>query len=681
MEKSLILCLALAAIFTAQSFAVKAVPRAMLGVADNNTAAPSTMPAKANLNRQSKVVTTTLIDTIQNIRTILSSSARNMVCSPGATSADDTVQIAYLRGTGASYALWHAYSFDGGATWTNLLVDNVNRPRYPAAVVGDNDEGTSRYRPIHFAYHRQYNVPASQIYYGYESGSIGDGLYNIIPISDGNTAPLWIPSLNKTDSCLTIGATDYNTGNTWGAISFDLGQTWKQMGSLSLSGNSPIYLAHAQQESVFAFMQLNLSPLGDDQPCYWLSSDSGVTFAGPYPVVPETLMPQFTGSIWWYHYDAIMVNNVPHLTWVITDNGPNGGCIFHATLKVPGDYSQGWKIVKVSDVEDPITGLGTYPGDPSIGSDAAGNLYISYNDWSISTSTSGIRMVASTDGGDNWTVPYVVVPQNAAYDLYPQEMAREVGADAHIVSCDMIQTPDAGGLGPLYHYSVPVIEVLATGIASQVNVPTIYTEGKLMGTGDTILTPLSDSLYFSWSTGFGYGGEYNLRISQDSTFVSAYGFNFEDNEFSTIGLSSLGKWFWKIRATLGGETSSWSDTYSFSYYGTMGEWPAGWPPGVAGQPQEKQPVYSFALSQSMPNPVKGNAEISFNLPKAGNYNITIYNILGQPVNVLEGKGNAGVNKVAWNSCDKNGNKVSNGIYLYTLKALGNTATKKLVVMR
>jgi hypothetical protein len=250
------------------------------------------------------------------------------------------------------------------------------------------------------------------------------------------------------------------------------------------------------------------------------------------------------------------------------------------------------------------------------------------------------------------------------------------------VACDAIPTPDAGGLGPLYHFSVPVSEILATGIAPLVNTPTIYTVGKPMGTGDTTLAPAGDTLYFSWSTGFGYGGVYELWISHDSTFtyVSTYADYFEDNEFNAIGMSSLGKWFWKIRANLNGETSAWSETYSFTYNGIIGFWPWLWPPGVTGQPQDK-PAYKFALSQSRPNPVKGNAEIAFNLPKSGNYLITIYNIVGQPVRVLEGKGNAGVNKVSWNSCDKDGKRVSNGVYLYTLKAMGNSTTRKLVVMR
>ena len=691
MKKGLILVLAAALVlgFAFPSYAVKAAAKAMNTIEDNPAAAPRVGAFKFSPSAN-KAVPTSLVDTIQNIRTILSAAARNMVCSPGATAANDTVQIVYLRGNGATYALWHAYSLDGGATWSKQMVDNTSRPRYPTAVVGDNDEGSGIFRPIHMAYHRQIEM---QMYYAREDGSLGDGLYTSVQISNSSDADLWIPTLNRGKTCLNIGAMDNGVlGTSWGFFSNDMGKTWRSPRMVEYPifqdwAATPIMLYHTHQESLIAFMPLPFASFdlsGDaNQPVYWMSTDSGVTFDGPYPVVPETLLPQFSGSCWWYNYDAIMVNGVPHLAFDLTDYegalaGPNGSCVFHATPKVHGDYSQGWKVTKVSDVEDPNTGIGQYPGNPSIGADASGNLFITYCDWSHSTFATGLRVTASTDGGEHWTVPYVVVPQDTlAYDIYPQEMSREIGTAVHIIACDAIQTPDAGGLGPLYHYSVPVTEIMATGIAPLVNTPTIYTVGKPMGTGDTTMTPAGDSLYFSWSTGFGYGGEYRIQFSMDSTFASLiYNLYLNDNEFTSIGMWDTCKWFWRVKATL--ETSSgWSNIFSFIY---KGETIIGPPPGVAGDPSIK-PAYSFALNQSRPNPVKGSAEIAFNLPKAGNYSVTIYNIVGQPVRVLEGKGNAGVNKISWNSCDNHGQKVSNGVYIYTLKALGNTATQKLVVIR
>ncbi|MBI5806691.1 T9SS type A sorting domain-containing protein [candidate division TA06 bacterium] len=688
MKKSLILVLAVA-LMLGFAYQAQAAPKAMNTIEDNTSTAPRMGPAKINVVGN-KAVLTSVVDTIQNIRTIMSASARNMVCSPGATLDNDTIQIAYLRGVAATYALWHAYSLDGGATWTNNLVDNTARPRYPAAVVGDNDEGNGIYRPLHMAYHRQNEM---QMYYCREEGSLGDGLFTSYQISNSSDANLWIPNLNRNGSCMSVSGFDNGTlGTAWATFSNDMGTTWNpsRMVAYPTFGDwafGPILMHYAHQESVIAFMPLpwmSFDLSGDaNQPVYWMSTDSGVTFTGPIPIVPETLLPQFAGACWWYNYDAIMVDGVPHLAFDLTDYegvlmGPNGSGMFHATPKDPSDYSQGWKVTRVTGVEDPITGDGVYAGNPSIGADASGNLFVSWCDNGHSTATNGILVAASTDGGDHWTLPYTVVEYDTleTYDMYPQEMSREVGTAVHIIACDGIQTPDAGGLGPLYHFSVPVTEILATGVGPLVNTPLIYSVGKPMGTGDTTLAPAGDSLYFSWSTGFGYGGIYEAQASQDSTFATGVGKYFtKDNEFTSVGMPATGKWFWRVNATLG-TTSAWSDVYTFTYGGTSIDSLF----GVEGQTQSK-PVHSFALNQSRPNPVKGSAEIAFNLPKAGSYSITIYNILGQPVNVLEGRGNAGANKVSWNSCDKNGQKVSNGVYLYTLKSLGNTATKKLVVVR
>ena len=102
--------------------------------------------------------------------------------------------------------------------------------------------------------------------------------------------------------------------------------------------------------------------------------------------------------------------------------------------------------------------------------------------------------------------------------------------------------------------------------------------------------------------------------------------------------------------------------------------------GITGAPITVN-VGKFSLNQSRPNPVNKLAELSFTLPRSGNYSLKIYNIAGQVIRVLDSKGNAGLNKVSWNGLDNNGRMVANGVYLYNLQAFGNSATKKLIVVR
>ncbi len=97
--------------------------------------------------------------------------------------------------------------------------------------------------------------------------------------------------------------------------------------------------------------------------------------------------------------------------------------------------------------------------------------------------------------------------------------------------------------------------------------------------------------------------------------------------------------------------------------------------GVAGLPPTR-PSSRLVLNQNRPNPVSGNTAISFSLPRASDYTLKVYNVAGQVVSTISGRGQAGNNSVSWNSRD-----VSNGVYFYQLNAAGSTATRKMIVVK
>ncbi|MBI4725931.1 VCBS repeat-containing protein [candidate division TA06 bacterium] len=91
---------------------------------------------------------------------------------------------------------------------------------------------------------------------------------------------------------------------------------------------------------------------------------------------------------------------------------------------------------------------------------------------------------------------------------------------------------------------------------------------------------------------------------------------------------------------------------------------------------------AYLLAQSVPNPTRGGVSISFALKKSGNTSLKIYNIAGQVVRILDnGYRIAGVYSIPWDGKDEQGNKVSNGIYLYRLVSGEFQATKKITVLR
>jgi hypothetical protein len=101
------------------------------------------------------------------------------------------------------------------------------------------------------------------------------------------------------------------------------------------------------------------------------------------------------------------------------------------------------------------------------------------------------------------------------------------------------------------------------------------------------------------------------------------------------------------------------------------------PTGVEGQPQAGPMPEAFVLSNSYPNPGKGQITFSYQLPKAGRATLEIYNMLGQTVQKFDlGFKSAGTHNLNWNTSQQ-----SQGVYFYRLQAGDFSSTKKLVVVK
>ena len=96
---------------------------------------------------------------------------------------------------------------------------------------------------------------------------------------------------------------------------------------------------------------------------------------------------------------------------------------------------------------------------------------------------------------------------------------------------------------------------------------------------------------------------------------------------------------------------------------------------------------TFALLQNYPNPFNPDTWIPFELATDASVTINIYNAKGQLIRtIVLGQKAAGVylskDKAAyWDGRDNSGEKVSSGVYFYTLQTGKFTATQKLVVVK
>ena len=91
---------------------------------------------------------------------------------------------------------------------------------------------------------------------------------------------------------------------------------------------------------------------------------------------------------------------------------------------------------------------------------------------------------------------------------------------------------------------------------------------------------------------------------------------------------------------------------------------------------------SFAVFSAYPNPFNPVTTISYQIPKDGFVNVSIYDMKGRVVrtlvNKIQSKGN---HLLEWNASNGQGYSVTSGVYLYMVKFGGFIATRKMILLK
>ncbi len=98
--------------------------------------------------------------------------------------------------------------------------------------------------------------------------------------------------------------------------------------------------------------------------------------------------------------------------------------------------------------------------------------------------------------------------------------------------------------------------------------------------------------------------------------------------------------------------------------------------GVVNASRAGGSLQSFILGQNYPNPFNATTRISFSLPQAGMYTLSIYNITGQTVFEYHTMGTTGINAVDWTA-----EKQASGVYFYKLTYSNVSETKKMIFLK
>ncbi|MDQ7798494.1 MAG: Ig-like domain-containing protein [Candidatus Edwardsbacteria bacterium] len=104
------------------------------------------------------------------------------------------------------------------------------------------------------------------------------------------------------------------------------------------------------------------------------------------------------------------------------------------------------------------------------------------------------------------------------------------------------------------------------------------------------------------------------------------------------------------------------------------------PTGVEGRPEVR--AYVLQLRAAAPNPMTTGTAIRFSLPASAQASLEVFNVLGQKVTTLaNGKLDAGYHTVNWDGTDRHGAKLASGVYLYQLRTMNKTLTKRITILR
>jgi hypothetical protein len=105
--------------------------------------------------------------------------------------------------------------------------------------------------------------------------------------------------------------------------------------------------------------------------------------------------------------------------------------------------------------------------------------------------------------------------------------------------------------------------------------------------------------------------------------------------------------------------------------------------GLGVQTGGESPALPFMLAQNHPNPFNPSTKIRFTLSSEGPTKLSVFDLEGRRVIKLLGapRLSAGEHEVSWDGRDTSGQRLSSGIYFYTLEADGRRESRPMVLLK
>ena len=103
---------------------------------------------------------------------------------------------------------------------------------------------------------------------------------------------------------------------------------------------------------------------------------------------------------------------------------------------------------------------------------------------------------------------------------------------------------------------------------------------------------------------------------------------------------------------------------------------------ITGVSESSNPVSAASSVEAYPNPASGPVTLTLTLSESSFTRVNIFDITGKSVSILaEDEFDSGNHKITWNGTNDAGNRVPDGIYVYTVSAGAIKETGKIVIQR
>ncbi len=107
-------------------------------------------------------------------------------------------------------------------------------------------------------------------------------------------------------------------------------------------------------------------------------------------------------------------------------------------------------------------------------------------------------------------------------------------------------------------------------------------------------------------------------------------------------------------------------------------WDAGLPTGVTVSTPAAADAFRL---RSVPDPFRSSTEIRFDLPAAGPYTVSVFDVTGRLVTDFRGVGPAGARSLTWDGRGASGERLASGVYYVRLESMGREVTRKVTRLR